>query len=250
MSVRQICCALAIFVACGSAARAGVIVTVGSISLTAGSTGWVPIYLSSDSGTTNVASTNFEFQITTSGSTRLDFTSSPAPAHDPTFSDSKYLFFNNSGDQTLGVSLGGVSTVNAPNDTFIGSDSYTGSGNVSVPVTSPILTDNPLLAYLPVTTLTSLPPTTGNTFTISLVPSISGANGNPAGLDGNTGFADSGGNYYSFISNPGTVTILPSVVPEPATFGLMLAGVIGMLAVRRRKCASSADQIESGPVNY
>lgn len=238
MSVRQICCALAIFVACGSAARAGVIVTVGSISLTAGSLGWVPVYLSSDSGIIDLASTNFEFQITTAGSTRLDFMSSPDPAHDPTFSDSKYVFFNNSGDQTLGVPLGGMSTVNAPNDTFIGSDSYTGSGNVSVPITSPILTDNLLLAYLPVTTLTSLPPTKSDAFTISLVPSMSGAIGNPTGLDGNTGFADSEGNYYSFTSTPGTVTILaPSVVPEPASFGLMLAGVIGMLAIRRRKCA-------------
>ena len=240
VSMRLLLYTAAVLLACSPAARAGVIISVGNVSMAAGSSGWVPVYLSSDPGTTtNLASTNFEFRITTTGSSRLEFTNSPEPASDPTFSSgSNYLFSTNSGDQTFGIPLGNVSEVSVPNDTFIGGDFYLGAGDVSVPATSPILTDNLLLADLPVTTLTSLAPVAGDTFIVSLVPLASSAIGNPTGLEGNTGFADSGGDFYSFISSPGIVTIIPAaVVPEPASFGLMLAGAIGMLSVHRRKSA-------------
>jgi hypothetical protein len=236
-----------VLLAFNPAARAGLVVSVGDVSLQAGSTGLVPVYLSSDSGTTSIASTNFEFRITTSGPTQLDFMDSPDPATDATFSDANYVFFANSADQVFHIPLGSASTVNVPNDTFIGGDFYNIiGGNVTVPVTSHTLSDNLLLAYLPVTTLTTLAPTPGNTFTVSLIPSMSSMS-NPTGLDGNTGFADSAGNYYAFDSDSGTVTILSSTVPEPGTFGMMLAGAIGMLSIGRRQKRRAALQQTDSP---
>ena len=205
--------------------RADYIVSVGNLNLAAGSSGYVPVFISSNAGDL-LANTNFEFQISTAGATQLQFTNSPAPGSDPTFASSSYVFFGNSSIQTLNfLPLG---TTNAAGDTFIGGDSTNNTANVPVP------SSNLLLVDLPVTSLTSLPPTVGDTFTISLVP----ASG--SGFSVNTGFGTSDGNdltFGNFTSVPGTVTIVSAVVPEPASVALgIMAGtaLLGVLLKRRR----------------
>ncbi|MGH7138795.1 MAG: PEP-CTERM sorting domain-containing protein [Pirellulales bacterium] len=213
------------------AGQAAVIVSVGDLLLPAGSMGYVPVDIS---GVGNLQSSNFEFRITTTGSTRLEFTDSPDPSSDPTFAaGSGYVFAGNSGDQTLDIILGKASESmgGVPNDTFIGGDFTADGNNVVLPATPD------LLAYLPVTSLTSLPPVAGDTFTISLIPM---SDANPMGLDGNTGFADKAGVYNAFTSSNGTVTITAaSAVPEPGTFGMMLTGAIALLAATWQRCRSA-----------
>ena len=151
---------------CGWWARvsqsADFIVTVGDVSISPGSTGYVPVYISSDTGQT-LNSTNFEFRITTGGPGRLEFSDSPSPASDPTFSDLSYAFFGNSLDQTYDLPLGAASLTIVPGDTFVG-------GDATLDFTDVIVSgDNLLLVDLPITTVTDLPPVAGDTFSISLV---------------------------------------------------------------------------------
>ena len=207
----------------GSAARADFIVTVApNTNLAVGSSGYVPVYISSTAGDL-LQNTSFEFQVTTGGSTRLEFTGSPAPASDPTFSNSSYVFFGNSSDQTNASPLGASSQTVVPGDTFIGGD-FTLGNNVVVPGS------NVLLAELPVTSLTGLPPSVGDTFTISLVPTSG------SGFSGNTGFGDSDFNFGNFTSIAGTVTIVAATVPEPAAWilGLVALGACVIGLVQRR----------------
>ena len=225
-----IACWALILISGNSVAQAGVIVKVDDLLLPAGSTAYVPVEIIGDATGANVASTNFEFRITTTGPTRLEFTSSPLPASDPTFAAANYLFAGNSFDQNNGLNLGNATTTNVLNDTFIGGDATNNGSNVPLTAGS-----DKLLAFLPVTSLTSLLPVAGDIFNISLVPLT---DANPTGLDGNTGFADNGGAYSSFASAPGTVTITAaSAVPEPGTFGMLLAGAIGLFGATRRRAS-------------
>ncbi|HVA47066.1 MAG TPA: PEP-CTERM sorting domain-containing protein [Pirellulales bacterium] len=206
--------------------------SVGDLLLSAGSSGYVPVEITGDLTGANIASTSFEFRIATTGPTRLEFTNSLDPASDPTFTAANYVFAGNSFDQTFDLNnLGNATTTNVLNDTFIGGDATADGSNVLLTAIS-----DKLLAFLPVTSVTSLPPVAGDIFTISLVPL---ANANPSGLDGNTGFADNGGVnavYAPFTSTPGTVTIeQPSPVPEPGTFGLLLVGMTSLLWMKRKQ---------------
>ncbi len=203
---RQLVYASFLCVLAMSASRADYIITVGNVSVAAGSTAYVPVYIRSDSGQ-SLASTNFEFLITTAGATRLAFQDSPSPAADPTFSDSSYVFFGNSLDETFDLSLGTASLTTVPNDTFIGGDATADFSDVG------LSTSDLLLAMLPVTAVTVLPPVAGDTFTIRLVPTSA------AGFSGNTGFGDSGGQFGTFSSFAGSVTI----VPEPSSWLMALA---------------------------
>lgn len=177
-----------------------------------GSTGYVNVYISS----TNVLpqplqNTAFEFRITTAGATRLEFMNSPAPASDPALSNTNYVFVGDSYSLINNEPVGAASTTTVPNDTFIGGDLTNSGSNVSVGTTAR------LLAMLPVTAATALPPTLGNTFTISLIPSSG------SGFVGNTGFGDASLNFADFISGTGNVTI--AAVPEPGTLVLVGLGV-------------------------
>jgi hypothetical protein len=217
MKVRQFILGLAFCLTCADA-QANYLVTVGSILLPTGSNGYVPVYISSDSGD-SLASTNFEFRITTAGATRLEFGGSPNPTGDPTFSNSAYVFFGNSADYINSFPLGVASQSIVPADTFVGGDGTNDFSNVTVPGS------NVLLAELQVTAATALPPGVGDTFTINLMPSTdSGLNG----LNGNTGFADNNGTFYSFGSMSGNVTI----VPEPTSWVLGLIGLSAILLCR------------------
>lgn len=206
------------FLLCGAqVARATILVSMGDTTLTTGSSGYVPVSISSDSNEP-LSSTAFEFRITTAGPTRLEFTDSPDPASDPTFSDAGYVFFGNSLFETLDLPLGFSTTTNVPGDTFIGGDATLDSSDVVVGTT------NLLLVYLPVTTLTDLPPDVSDTFTVSLVP-VDGD-----GSTGNTNFSDADFNNHDFNSVAGMVTI--TSVPEPGSWLLLVTGAL-MLATTK-----------------
>lgn len=204
--------------------QAGVVVSIGnSLVSTGGPIDYLPVYISSNSGTLNLAATSFEFQITTNGSTPLQFVNSPDPALDPTFSDPNYVFFGVSGDQALNVPLG---TAIAP-DTFSGADEANNS-DFFVPLGA----TPELLGWLPVTTLTNTAPPALDTFAISLVPY---SPGNPT-----TSFADDNATSISIAPEsftPGQAT----VTPEPSTLSLMMLGLAGWtVAARRRRRARLA----------
>lgn len=221
-----------------SAADAGLVISVGSKDLAAGSSGNVPVYISSSPGTgpINVAMDQFEFQITGTENI-LTFTASPVP--DPTFADPNYIFsdanLNNTGQsfdasQSIGLSTN-LGADNYPYDQFYGGDSAVDNNfnlvNAAVPDMLPTLADNMLLALLPVTAFTAVP---GDTFTISLVPT-GGSN------DPTTSFVDSAGSYDSYSSTPGTVTITAAAAatPEPGTLGMFLLGATGLLWRSRQR---------------
>jgi hypothetical protein len=87
-----------------------------------------------------------------------------------------------------------------------------------------------LIASVPITTLTGLPPGDGDTFTISLVPASA------TGFSGQTGFADGLGFYQPFTSGIGTITITGiTASPEPSALILVGTGVgLSWLVGRRR----------------
>ena len=211
--------------------QAGVVVSIGnSLVSTGGPIDYLPVYISSNSGTLNLAATSFEFQITTNGSTPLQFVNSPDPALDPTFSDPNYVFFGVSGDQALasfGATLGVAGTTTAANDTFFGADEANNS-DFFVPLGA----TPELLGLLPVTTLTNTAPPALDTFAISLVPY---SPGNPT-----TSFADDNATSISIAPEsftPGQAT----VTPEPSTLSLMMLGLAGWtVAARRRRRARIA----------
>jgi hypothetical protein len=191
--------------------------------ISSGGSGYVNVYISSDAvGGQTLNNTNFEFALSTAGTTRLEFTNSPSPSADPTFANGNYVFAGDSGAQANNLPLGTASTNTVPNDRFIGGDFTQSGSNVLV------TTAAQLLAMLPVTAVTGLPPVGGDTFTISLVP----ASG--SGFSGNTGFGDSSNGFFPFTSAAGTITI----TPEPSALVLVGAGVGLALLVGRRRSRS------------
>ena len=200
--------------------RGDIVVTVGNTDLGAGSSGYVPVYISSTDGD-QVALTSFQFQITTAGATHLWFTNSPVPSSDPTYSNPNYIFFGNSGNQTTNTSNGSYGQIVLPHDSFTGGDNTNDFSNVTVSNAG-----TTLLYDLPVTALSDAPAAAGDTFTISLVPASGSAS---TSVDGNTGFTDNSfSNYAAFSSVSGTVTITPAPLPKPlAALGVLL----GLLAI-------------------
>ncbi len=132
---------------------------------------------------------------------------------------------------------GTVSTTVYSNDTFIGNDS-TFSGN---PVSLSSANTPVLLAALMLDTTITSP---GDSYSISLLPSSGNGSMSTSSqtyfdvVNFNTGAETSA---VPFTSTPGTVTIVASAVPEPAsiisglTALLILAGVHGVRRVRRSR---------------
>ena len=98
-----------------------------------------------------------------------------------------------------------------------------------------------LLASLTVTTATGASPVVGDTFTISLVPTLGtgSMSANPNTYFDNFDFNSVAEvSFTAFTSTPGTVTIVASAVPEPVsiisglTALLILAGVHGARRLR------------------
>ncbi|HVA51596.1 MAG TPA: PEP-CTERM sorting domain-containing protein [Pirellulales bacterium] len=209
----------AVFLACAAHAQAAIIVTVGSSLVTPGGpVDYLPVYINTDSGTVDLAATSFEFQITTNGSTAVQFVNSPAPSVDPTFNNLNYVFFGASGDKAFANPLGTASTTT----TFAGGDEANNT-NFFVPLS----TTPELLAMLPVTTLTNSAPPLGDTFSVSLVPYNSVSNPSTFFTDINAdSISISAGSF-----NPTPVT----VTPEPSTFTLTALGLVALAGAARRR---------------
>jgi len=190
-----------------------------------GSTGFVNVYISSTVPGQTLSQTSFEFALSTTGGTRLEFMNSPAPASDPTFSNPTYVFAGNSFSESNGIPLGSAQTASGPNDRFAGGDFPADFFSFAFVDATP-----KLIASVPITTITGLPPGDGDTFTISLVP----ASG--SGLAGQTGFFDALGAGQPFTSGIGTITITGiTASPEPSALILVGTGVgLSWLVGRRR----------------
>ncbi len=203
-----------------------------TFSVQAGGTGLLPVFISSNNSS-ELASFNFQFLIQQAGvtTTQLAFdTASLDPsstASTQTLTDPKYVFVGQSSDQGVFSQFSNITNTSYVNDTISGGDAIT-SGFVTLPSS----TTSTLLTYLPLTTATGAPPSAGDSFTVSLVPS-----GATSGLSGlNSTFQDSSNNYFTFGSSPGTVTI--TAAPEPASWVMAvmaLAGLSGYGAFRRRQ---------------
>jgi hypothetical protein len=197
-----------------SRARADLVITIGDLTLAPGGAGTIDVTITSDATPVDTLdSFGFEFRITGTGPTRLEFT---ATQPDPfALTNPDYVFLGSSSDQQNGLTLGSVSTTTVPNDTYIGGD-QTGVGGSAVSIVG-----TKLIAQLSVTTVTSLPPMAGDSFTITLVPGI------------NTDFS-SGGSSIGFTSRPGTVLV--SAVPEPRSIHLLcLGGLVLATTIPRRR---------------
>lgn len=226
-----------------SAVRADLVISVGSISLASGSSGYVPVYISSTtpigSGGDSIASTGFKFQITNSNGdfpgAQLQFAANPPlPGSDPTYTDNHYIFYGNSGNQNSNSAMFGTPLDSLPqkNGIISGGDSTADFGNVVLSTTSP----QTLLTYIPVTAapVSSSAPSAGDTYSINLVndPSIVqffDAVGNQLTVD----FGDSTG---------GTVTITPAVaapLPRPVIAAVLLLG-LAAVALRFQRRGSVA----------
>jgi len=210
-------------------ACADLVITVGSVSLQAGTTGYVPVYISSDDGT-KIGQTVPNFLITPTGATvtQLDFANSPAPSSDPTFSNSNYIFYNNSHDVLNSIPFGNSDTTNYTNDTFDNAgDSAVAPQDVTVSSDGTML-----LVELPITGITGVSPVAGDTFSISLLTTGRDAS-SFSFVDGPEAFST------DFTSDSGTVTITaPSATPTPNVLPGGLAGmslVAGLALWNRRR---------------
>jgi hypothetical protein len=145
-----------------------------------------------------------------------------------------YVFANNSFDQspppTSNISNVTSSAGGYPNDTINGGDQTFGGSSVTLSSDS----HGALLALLPLTTATAVTPTSGDTFIVSLVPTSDpdGSGNFPSGFQ-------SGETFSAFSSTSGTVTIIASTVPEPASWiiGLIAVAGLGIGIVRRSRTA-------------
>ncbi len=220
-------------------ARAELIVTIESTSVSAGGTGTLNVYLTSTASPSTpdmINQAGFELQITNNGvdGTQLAFGSQSFGY----LNNSAYVFYGDSNDYQSSTPGGYNSTTVYPNDSFIGLD-YTASGN---PVSISSSTSY-LLASLTITASTLSPPGVGDSFAVSLVPT----SGNGSLFAGTNTFFDTFVNgtetsYTSYMSTSGTVTITGASIPEPAsiisgmTAVVLLAGWHGARRLRRWDC--------------
>lgn len=196
-------------------AGAGLIVSVGNLELSPGSSGFLDVTIESD-GSDPLQRFDFQFLIEPDGNfNRLEFVD---PQPDPQLGNSDYVFFGDS-FKTTGIppflpgplDVGTVSQTVVPNDTFTGNDFTASSGDVT-------LTGPKLLARLEVTADTVVVPDVGDRFTVSLVEVASS-------------FKDAADNEIAFSSTSGTV----SVVPEPSSMALLGIGAMSLLGYGWRR---------------
>jgi hypothetical protein len=215
MLVRAYLPALALLLGLATSARAALIVTIHDATIPAGGTGFVNVTVASYSGDL-LSDFGFEFLITTTGVTRLEFVD---PQPDPQLTNPDYVFFGNSLAETLSLPVGNVGTTVVPKDTFIGTDGTADATNVT-------LTMSKLLVQLQVTAATTLPPVPGDTFIISLEPQ-----GSPFSFFSFFNDQDQLQDV-PFMVTPGTVTI-GAAIPEPGSLSLFFLLGTGLVLTRR-----------------
>lgn len=217
MSIERVLCLLVtVWMSAASLAQGGLLISVDSKSLAAGSTGTVDVWIESDTvGGDPLFSAFFDLQIS-SGLRRLEFVD---PQGDPQLTLANYVFAGDSFDLDNSIPVGNVATMTVPNDSFTGGDSTSSGGDVTI-------TGPRLLARMQLTTLTALAPQVGDTFTISL-------NTLSSSFDSTVG-------PVSFSGQTGTITIVAgsSVIPEPGTAMLCLAACGSLVFWRRRRNAA------------
>ncbi|MGH7136463.1 MAG: hypothetical protein ACREHD_12040, partial [Pirellulales bacterium] len=213
-------------------ASAAIIVTVGNtLVASGGAVDYLPVYISTDVGQVDLAATGFQFEISASGPTALQFADSSDPSSDPTFGNATYVFAGVSEDVAFGVPLGLV--VVAPSDPEAPSAGTTGAfigGDLAYneDFSVPLGTTPELLAMLPVMTLAGVAPPADTGFTVTL-------DDDPTF----TFFNDANGDALSITADSfNTATFgptAPTVTPEPSTWLLGLEALAAMAALRLRR---------------
>ena len=189
-----------------------------------------------NNGSSSVAINDYAIQLViapTNGTfTQLAF-SLPTSQQLGYLGDANYIFVNNSIAALPPPFVGGPTQTIYNNDTFTAADSTANGNTVSIAAGQTFL-----LAVLPITTLSQLDPQAGDSFIASLNPA-SGTGSNSGGASTYFDVLDSNNNEISFVpftSNPGTVTVSGSAVPEPASIVAALEAILigaGTFVLRR-----------------
>ncbi len=207
-------------------ARAGLVISVGSTSINQGGTGSINVYLSSTANPAMPDQINdytFTLQITANTVGDLAFSETQSFAY---LSSPQYVFYNDSADYIAGMNspppVGGTPFTSIyNNDSFVGFDNTNSFNPVSLSTAS----GQVLLATLNLdATITSV----GESFTVALVPSF-GSGSQTGGASSYFNVVDSGFNELSatpFTSTSGTVSIIASAIPEPASIVCALTGFL------------------------
>jgi lysophospholipase L1-like esterase len=216
MSTRRLCLSVAsvssLVCALSLPAQAAIVVNIGSLDLLPGKSGNVEVTIASDNGTDRLDIFGAAFLMTTSGTTRLQFTQ---PSPDSQLTDARYIF---DGDSAGAMAPPVGTAVAPPYDTYIGGDGTRSGSGVLVPLTNPPF--DKLLVTLQVTVDPANPPRAGDRFTIDLLGSAP-----------NTFFCDPSFADIPFTSTSGVVNI----VPEPGGLAMLLclAASLGFSGWRR-----------------
>lgn len=208
-----------------STLQAGLIITIGNSSITAGGPGSLDVFIRSDSGTEQLTDVAFEFRIEplNGAATQLRFAN---PQSDAQLADGNYLFalgsLKRDGEASLAIpasAVGAVSTTSYVRDTYIATDS-------AIPLLSPITvtTTNRLLAKLDLAPAGGLlAPVAGDQFRVRLQ------------VGPFTEFLNDI-NSIAFSSTPGVVNVI--AVPEPSPVLLLASWAAFSPMWRRRQQAN------------
>lgn len=220
MFLRAVCHSFLAALLLGATCHAGLLIEIGEVTLAAGSTGYVDVTISSDSGDSLDAFV-INFLISGPG---VEFATGPGEPDDLQLSDPDYVFpLGNSLAAVFGPSAGvvGISTV-SPNDTYSGSDATIDGLGAVVPTT------NRLLARLHLIATTALP---GDQVSLVMLDSTSGYPGLASVFYSPTWITDPAGSELAFSSVAGRITV--AAVPEPGGATLLLGAMIVVHTIRR-----------------
>ena len=195
-----------------TAARAGFLVSVGSLTLQPGQQGLIDVNITSDSSDT-LAGFLVSYEISASG---LEFfTVAPNEPDDLQLTNLNYVFFGNSSAVNSNTPAGTIATNNFTNDTYSGLDTPGNGVAVLVPSTTGTRT---LITTLHVVATTAV---AGDSFTISVD-------------EVNSFFDDASFTPVAFTSSTGKVEIsnIPAI-PEPSSLVLAISAIITVGLIRR-----------------
>ncbi len=219
-------------------ARASLVVSIGSTTIAQGGTGSINVDITNaGSSSVQINQYGFQLQITpnTNVFTQLAF-SAPTSSQLSYLSDATlttpYVFLGDSADAQPPAFVGGPGQTIYHDDTFNASDSTLSGNPVTIAAGQTFL-----LAILPITTATQLPPGIDDSFSVSLMPGS--GDGSIGPNHSNTTFFDVFNfdtfqelSATAFSSSPGAVRIVGSAVPEPSS--LILAATAAAVALLLR----------------